>query len=128
MVKLSFCAAAEIVTCKAFELSQQEMHMQSRLRHIARPRQVAMALAHDVSEGSLSLKQIGFYYGKRDHSTAAHAIKQVAKLRRDEEFNRKYASLRDIVAELTSPPVFRRGLQPIRFKTRRTVPVSELRV
>ena len=46
---------------------------------IARPRQVAMALAKELTQ--LSLPEIGSNFGGRDHTTVLHACRQIAKLR-----------------------------------------------
>ena len=56
-----------------------EMHSKKRSRAIARPRQVAMALAKELTQ--LSLPEIGSNFGGRDHTTVLHACRQIAKLR-----------------------------------------------
>ncbi|HEB97909.1 MAG TPA: chromosomal replication initiator protein DnaA [Thiotrichales bacterium] len=50
-----------------------------RSRSIARPRQVAMALAKELT--SHSLPEIGDSFGGRDHTTVLHACRKVAELR-----------------------------------------------
>ncbi len=50
-----------------------------RNRSIARPRQVAMALAKELT--SHSLPEIGDAFGGRDHTTVLHACRKVAELR-----------------------------------------------
>jgi len=50
-----------------------------RSRSIARPRQVAMALAKELT--SHSLPEIGNSFGGRDHTTVLHACRKVAELR-----------------------------------------------
>ncbi|MBZ0072955.1 MAG: chromosomal replication initiator protein DnaA [Gammaproteobacteria bacterium] len=50
-----------------------------RSRSIARPRQVAMALAKELT--SHSLPEIGNAFGGRDHTTVLHACRKVAELR-----------------------------------------------
>jgi len=50
-----------------------------RSRSIARPRQVAMALAKELT--SHSLPEIGDAFGGRDHTTVLHACRKVAELR-----------------------------------------------
>ncbi|XOV83828.1 MAG: chromosomal replication initiator protein DnaA [bacterium] len=50
-----------------------------RNRTIARPRQVAMALAKELT--SHSLPEIGDAFGGRDHTTVLHACRKVAELR-----------------------------------------------
>jgi chromosomal replication initiator protein len=50
-----------------------------RTRSVARPRQVAMALARELTEHSLP--EIGDAFGGRDHTTVIHACEQVRKLK-----------------------------------------------
>ena len=50
-----------------------------RNRTIARPRQVAMALAKEVTNHSLP--EIGEAFGGRDHTTVLHACRKIAELR-----------------------------------------------
>ena len=53
-----------------------------RSRSIARPRQVAMALAKDLT--SHSLPEIGDAFGGRDHTTVIHACRRIKELRESE--------------------------------------------
>lgn len=53
-----------------------------RSRSIARPRQVAMALAKELT--SHSLPEIGDAFGGRDHTTVLHACKRIKSLRESE--------------------------------------------
>ena len=55
-----------------------------RSRSIARPRQVAMALAKELT--NYSLPEIGDAFGGRDHTTVLHACRRVKELR---EFERR---------------------------------------
>ena len=50
-----------------------------RNRMIARPRQVAMALAKELTNHSLP--EIGDAFGGRDHTTVLHAVRKIAELR-----------------------------------------------
>lgn len=50
-----------------------------RTRIIARPRQIAMTLARELTQ--LSLPEIGNAFGGRDHSTVLHACKTIESLR-----------------------------------------------
>jgi chromosomal replication initiator protein len=50
-----------------------------RSRSIARPRQVAMALARELTNHSLP--EIGDAFGGRDHTTVMHACERVKDLR-----------------------------------------------
>jgi chromosomal replication initiator protein len=62
-----------------YKIRISDMHSKKRSRAIARPRQVAMALAKELTQ--LSLPEIGNNFGGRDHTTVLHACRQVAKLR-----------------------------------------------
>src|ERR1700704_1756948 len=55
----------------------------SRFRGRARPRQVAMALAKELT--SHSLPEIGDAFGGRDHTTVLHACKRIKELRDSEQ-------------------------------------------
>jgi chromosomal replication initiator protein len=53
-----------------------------RSRSIARPRQIAMALAKELT--THSLPEIGDEFGGRDHTTVLHACRRVKELRETE--------------------------------------------
>jgi chromosomal replication initiator protein len=56
-----------------------DMLSKRRNRSVARPRQVAMSLAKELTNHSLP--EIGDAFGGRDHTTVLHACKQIKKLR-----------------------------------------------
>ena len=62
-----------------YKIRVSDMHSKKRSRAVARPRQVAMALAKELTQ--LSLPEIGSNFGGRDHTTVLHACRQIAKLR-----------------------------------------------
>jgi chromosomal replication initiator protein len=62
-----------------YKLRISDMHSKKRSRAVARPRQVAMALAKELTQ--LSLPEIGSNFGGRDHTTVLHACRQIARLR-----------------------------------------------
>jgi len=63
-----------------------------RSRSVARPRQVAMALAKELT--SHSLPEIGDAFGGRDHTTVMHACKRIKGLRDTEQRMREdYSNL-----------------------------------
>ncbi len=62
-----------------YKIRISDMHSKKRSRAVARPRQVAMALAKELTQ--MSLPEIGSNFGGRDHTTVLHACRQVAKLR-----------------------------------------------
>ncbi len=62
-----------------FNIRISDMHSARRARSVARPRQVAMYLAKQLT--SRSLPEIGRKFGGRDHTTVMHAVKKVEELR-----------------------------------------------
>ncbi|MGI8896072.1 MAG: chromosomal replication initiator protein DnaA [Casimicrobiaceae bacterium] len=62
-----------------YKIRISDMHSKKRSRAIARPRQVAMALAKELTQ--MSLPEIGSNFGGRDHTTVLHACRQIGKLR-----------------------------------------------
>ncbi len=61
-----------------YGLPLRELLSKRRTRSLARPRQVAMALAKELTEHSLP--EIGDAFGGRDHTTVLHACRQVRTL------------------------------------------------
>ena len=59
-------------------IRQTDMTSARRARAVARPRQIAMYLAKQLT--SRSLPEIGRKFGNRDHTTVMHAISRVAEL------------------------------------------------
>jgi chromosomal replication initiator protein len=62
-----------------FNIKLAEMGSARRSRQVARPRQVAMYLAKQLT--SRSLPEIGRKFGGRDHTTVMHAVKKVEELK-----------------------------------------------
>ncbi len=63
-----------------------------RSRSITRPRQIAMALAKELTRHSLP--EIGEAFGGRDHTTVLHACRKVAELRQqDQRIDEDYRNL-----------------------------------
>ena len=62
-----------------FNIRVSDMHSARRARSVARPRQVAMYLAKQLTPRSLP--EIGRKFGGRDHTTVMHAVKKVDELR-----------------------------------------------
>ena len=62
-----------------YNIRVSEMHSSRRARAVARPRQVAMFLAKQLT--SRSLPEIGRKFGGRDHTTVMHAVKRINELR-----------------------------------------------
>jgi len=61
-----------------FQVPVQELKGQLRTKRVALARQVAMFLMRNIL--SLSLKDIGYYFGGKDHTTVMHAIEKVSGL------------------------------------------------
>jgi len=62
-----------------FNIKLAEMSSARRSRAVARPRQVAMYLAKQLT--ARSLPEIGRKFGGRDHTTVMHAVRKVDELR-----------------------------------------------
>jgi chromosomal replication initiator protein len=79
-----------------FKIKTSDMHSKKRNRNVARPRQVAMALAKDLTQ--MSLPEIGEAFGNRDHTTVLHACRTIANLRKqDTGLNRDYLILEQVL-------------------------------
>jgi chromosomal replication initiator protein len=79
-----------------YKLKVAEMFSKKRTRAVARPRQVAMALAKELTP--LSLPDIGQAFGGRDHTTVLHACRKIKELREsDGEINKDYAILLQVL-------------------------------
>lgn len=62
-----------------YRIKLLDLLSKKRTRIIARPRQIAMCLARELTQ--LSLPEIGNAFGGRDHSTVLHACKTIENLR-----------------------------------------------
>ncbi len=80
-----------------YSIRVSDLKSKRRNRQIARPRQIAMALAKELT--SLSLPDIGDAFGGRDHTTVIHACKKIDELTRTEpKINEDYKSLSKILS------------------------------
>jgi len=61
-------------TCQAFGLTLEELLSATRTRRVAWPRQVAMYLARELTDGTLPA--IGQAFGGRNHATVLHACQR----------------------------------------------------
>jgi chromosomal replication initiator protein len=66
-----------------FKVRMADLLSKRRSRSVARPRQVAMALAKELTNHSLP--EIGDAFGGRDHTTVLHACKRIKELRDTEQ-------------------------------------------
>lgn len=75
-----------------YKIKVADMFSKKRTRNLARPRQIAMALAKELTP--LSLPEIGDAFGGRDHTTVLHACRKIAELRdQDQAISREYLVL-----------------------------------
>lgn len=75
-----------------YKIKVSEMYSKKRSRVIARPRQMAMAIAKELT--TLSLPDIGEAFGGRDHTTVLHGHRKINELRAsDTSINRDYNAL-----------------------------------
>ncbi len=61
-----------------YNIRVADMHSARRARAVARPRQVAMYLAKQLT--SRSLPEIGRKFGGRDHTTVMHAVRKIEEI------------------------------------------------
>ena len=63
-----------------FRIRVSDLNSKRRYRSIVRPRQIAMALARELT--NRSFPEIGAAFGDRDHTTVLHACRKVHELRK----------------------------------------------
>jgi len=81
-----------------YKIRVSELYSNSRLREIARPRQIAMALAKELT--NQSLPEIGEAFGGRDHTTVIHACRKVKELQQtDEQIRKDYKNLLETLSD-----------------------------
>ncbi|MDX1304237.1 chromosomal replication initiator protein DnaA [Photobacterium sp.] len=64
-----------------YKIKMADMLSKRRSRSVARPRQMAMALAKELTNHSLP--EIGDAFGGRDHTTVLHACRKIVQLREE---------------------------------------------
>lgn len=70
------------VVAEYYRIKVSDLKSKNRSRSIARPRQLAMALAKELT--NRSLPEIGKGFGDRDHTTVLHACRTIATLRKED--------------------------------------------
>ncbi|MEI7493301.1 MAG: chromosomal replication initiator protein DnaA [Alphaproteobacteria bacterium] len=65
-----------------FNIKMSDMVSNRRMQNIARPRQIAMYIAKQLT--SKSLPEIGRKFGGRDHTTILHAVRKIQELSADD--------------------------------------------
>ena len=80
-----------------YKIRVSDLLSKRRTRSVARPRQIAMALAKELT--SHSLPEIGDAFGGRDHTTVLHACRKIAELRQAENrIEEDYNNLTNILS------------------------------
>ena len=75
-----------------YKIKMSDLLSKRRSRSVARPRQVAMALAKELTNHSLP--EIGEGFGGRDHTTVLHACRKIKELREsDSDIREDYKNL-----------------------------------
>jgi len=77
--KLVTLESIQKTVAEYFKVRVSELLAKKRTRSIARPRQIAMALAKELTNHSLP--EIGEAFGGRDHTTVLHACRKIAELK-----------------------------------------------
>ncbi|MBX3475089.1 MAG: chromosomal replication initiator protein DnaA [Planctomycetes bacterium] len=67
------------LVCEHYSVRRNDLLSQRRTKNLAFPRHVAMFLAKELTQ--LTLTEIGNFFGGRDHSTVLHAINKIKGLR-----------------------------------------------
>ena len=80
------------VVCEFYQLAHKDLIGPKRTRIFARPRQIAMGLARELTDDSFP--ELGQAFGGRDHTTVMHACDKVNELRQtDPGFAQDYVQL-----------------------------------
>lgn len=81
---------------KHFRLKASDFKSNSKQRSVARPRQIAMFLIRKYT--SLGFKEIGHYFGGRDHTTIMHACREIEKkIESDREIKDAVESIQNLL-------------------------------
>jgi chromosomal replication initiator protein len=84
-------------TAEFYQLDMRDFHSPQRTRRVARPRQVAMYLARELT--MRSLPEIGKRFGGRDHTTVLHACRRIAALcDEDKRFKEEVEFLKELLS------------------------------
>ena len=84
------------VVCRHFGAKVGDLQSKKRTQSIVFPRQIAMFLARQLTEHSLS--EIGGYFGGRDHSTVVYALERIEARRRvDSDFSVTISELERLI-------------------------------
>lgn len=90
--KLISIANIQSTVAEYYKIKVSDLLSKRRSRSVARPRQVAMTLAKEVTNHSLP--EIGDAFGGRDHTTVLHATRKIAELcESDADISEDYKNL-----------------------------------
>lgn len=85
------------IVAEYFKMRVSDLHSKKRNRQITRPRQIAMALAKELTP--MSLPDIGDAFGGRDHTTVLHACRKVDELlQTDVKVKEDYENLQKLLS------------------------------
>ena len=80
------------IVAEYYKIKVSDLKSKSRSRSVTRPRQLAMALAKELT--NRSLPEIGKAFGDRDHTTVLHACRTIADLReKDNNIQEDFSNL-----------------------------------
>jgi chromosomal replication initiator protein len=84
------------IVAEYYQIRMSDVLSKRRNRSVARPRQIAMALAKELT--THSLPEIGDAFGGRDHTTVLHACRKIQELRQQEpKIEEDYKTLSNIL-------------------------------
>src|SRR5690625_3707550 len=86
------------VVSEYYKIKMNDMLSKRRSRSVARPRQVAMALAKELTNHSLP--EIGEAFGGRDHTTVLHACRKIKQMQEDDPDIRE--DMKNLLRSLTT--------------------------
>jgi chromosomal replication initiator protein len=88
--------AIQLAVAEHWNIRLADMASACRVSAVARPRQVAMYLAKQLT--SRSMPEIGWRFGGRDHTTVMHAVARISELiERDAAFGDKVELVRQVL-------------------------------
>jgi chromosomal replication initiator protein len=96
--KLVTVANIQKTVADYYKIRVSDLLSERRSRSVARPRQLAMALAKELTNHSLP--EIGDAFGGRDHTTVLHACRKIQQLREQE--NRMHEDYVNLLRTLTN--------------------------
>jgi chromosomal replication initiator protein len=89
--------AVQREVCRYYDVTLGELTGQKRTRRLVTPRQVAMYLSRELTDGSLPA--IGRAFGGRDHTTVLYAVQKVSTQMSDE--GEIYEAVKGLTSRLT---------------------------